>query len=296
MARDDSAAHIMRLKYSKLCTFIIIIVNLVLVYCTWKLFIDDSIRTRWPLSSSLAVASDGQSASLVARNRDRLATANRHIKKALTIVFRDVFHFDNDLKESIDSLLNVIPNVQILVVYDDEPYPPLSFVDNYTVTRPNVRFINLGFDIWKSAQAMSPLVHIKTKYVLFMPDSVRVGGRSILQKMLREIEANVGAGEATKLDGGSDGGDDDDDETTASRKIVAVPFASNVKTIGNCCSLQLDFPNWTIEYSVQNGTTNCDMVSGRRVCEIAILFMRWPFIQPLACHAFVNYVNGWTEH
>lgn len=242
---------------------------MILVYCTWKLFIADSnIQTRWPISS--VVVDEAQSPAV--RARDRLASANKHIKKAITIVFRDVFHFDNDLKDSIDSILNIISNVQILVVHDDEPYPPLSFVDNYTVTRPNVKFINLGFDIWKSARTLTPIFNIKTKYVLFMPDSVRISGRSIIQKMLREIETAIADGsQVINANEARNAGpirmgarvDVDDSVAGASRKIVVVPFASNVKTMGNCCSIQLDFPNWTIEYSVQNGTTNCDMV---RVC------------------------------
>lgn len=243
----------MRLKYSKLCTFIIIIVNFVLAYFTWKLFIVDNLPTSFV---SIPLSEQQQQA----KPQSRIQTANKHIKKALTIIFRDVFHFDNDLKESIDSILNLIPNVQILVIYDEEPYPPLQFVSNYTVTRINVKFINLGFDIHKSVRTLAPILQIKTKYVLFMPDSVRIGGRSIIQKMLREIEKNMNtisdnAGPNQLTDETAVG-----TATMASRKIVAVPFASNVKTIGNCYSIQLDFPNWTIEYSVKNGSTNCDMV------------------------------------
>lgn len=247
----------MRLKYSKLCTFLIIIVNIVLVYCTWKLFIVEN----WQ-----AALGPGGAFTERAKPRDRIQSTNRHIKKAITVIFRDFYHFDNDLKESIDSLLNLVSNVQILVVYDDEPYPPLSFEANYTATRPNVKFINLAFDVTKSARALSPVSQIKTKYVLLMPDSVRIGGRSIIQKMLREIERMDELDDGQRSQGNlgpSQGGRDKEEVATAvaTRKIVAVPFASNVKTIGNCCSIQLDFPNWTIEYSVKNGTTNCDMVS-----------------------------------
>lgn len=247
----------MRLKYSKLCTFIIMIVNFVLAYFTWKLFIVDNLPTSFV---SIPLSEQQQQA----KPQSRAQAVNKRIKKALTIIFRDVFHFDNDLKESIDSVLNLILNVQILVqiliIYDEEPYPPLQFVSNYTVTRTNVKFINLGFDIHKSVRTLAPILQIKTKYVLFMPDSVRIGGRSIIQKMLREIEKNINtisdnAGPNQLTDETAIG-----TATVASRKIVAVPFASNVKTIGNCYSIQLDFPNWTIEYSVKNGTTNCDMV------------------------------------
>lgn len=88
--------------------------------------------------------------------------------------------------------------------------------------------------------------------------------------MLREIEKNV----HTNSGNGSLGTNQlkmkrYDEGTTgtaavASREMVAVPFAWNVKTIGNFYldfySIQLNFPNWIIEYSFKNGTTNCDMI------------------------------------
>lgn len=225
----------MRFKYSRILAFLVFVINAILLYYTWKLFLKDK--------------SSGYDPSTVTektiRQKDRIQTTNRHIKKTITIVFRDFYHFENDLQHSIDSILNLIPNVQIVVVYDTEPYPPMSFVANYTAIHPNVKFVNMQFDVKKTARALSPTFQWKTKYALFVPDSVRLGGRTILQKMLKEIERGVTSSENSE---------------SILRKIVVIPFASNVKTMGFCGRIKMDLVNWTMEYAVKNGTDNCDMV------------------------------------
>lgn len=255
----------MRLKYSKLITFIVFVINAILLYYTWKLFLSDS--------NSEALGYDAPTATdKIVRQKDRIQSANRHIKKAITIVFRDFYHFENDLQHSIESILNLIPNVQIVVVYDTEPYPPMTFVANYTTIHSNVKFINLSFDVKKTAKALSPVFQMKTKYALFIPDSVRLGGRTILQKMLKEIE-RIEKGDA---DGGKDkiserGSSASSSSKSIIRRIVVIPFASNVKTMGNCCRIKMDLANWTMEYGVKNGTDNCDMVNLVETCEIIFL-------------------------
>lgn len=267
---------IMHLKYTKLFTFFIIVINTILVYYTWKLF----------LSNSNDLRAQDTSVSDEKRQKDRVQTLNKHVKKAITIIFRDFYNFENDLQHSIENILNLIPNVQILVIYDVEPYPPLNFIRNLTATRTNVKFINLSFDIHKSAKALSPIFQIKTKYVLFMPDSIRLGSRTIIQKILKEMEketqaiagkfissGNVNRVESTDVksnlitaatsSSNSKNNNIDSINKQSTRKILIIPFASNVKTMANCCSIKLDFSNWTMQYSVKNGTTHCDMV--RRV-------------------------------
>lgn len=240
------------MKYSKLLTFIVFVINAILLYYTWQLFLSDK--------NSETLGYDGQSASeKIVRQKDRIQSTNRHIKKTITIVFRDFYHFENDLQHSIDSVLNLIPNVQIVVVYDNEPYPPMTFITNYTAIHSNVKFINLSFDVKKTAKALSPVFQMKTKYALFMPDSVRLGGRTIVQKMLKEIE-KIENNDADRKKQKMSGGSVDVSIRTSIRKLVVIPFASNVKTMGNCCRIKMDLANWTMEYSVKNGTDNCDMV------------------------------------
>lgn len=242
----------MRLKFSKIFTFLIIAFNVFLVYYTWKIFIGKTIGKSIKFSNTNIAISP---VTEKPKPKDRIQSTNKHIKKTITIIFRDFYHFENDLKLSIESIVSLIPNVQILVIYDDEPYPPMEYLTNYTV-RHNVKLIRLGFDINKTAKLMSPIFQIRTKYVLILPDSVRLGGRSILQKMLKEI----GSGE-THADNVSEKTNRKENSMSGPRNMVVIPFASNVRDFSNCCGIQIDFVNWTIEYSVKNGSSNCDMVS-----------------------------------
>lgn len=184
----------------------------------------------------------------------------------ITILFRDVYYFDSDLRASIDSVLSLIPSIHVVVVYDGEPYPPLDYVSNYT-TKNNVHFINTEFDVHRTAKSMSPMHLVKTRYTLLMPDSVRLGGRSIIQKMLREIERDdVGITFAAlpitreKADAESNDRKEGLSGEKRALRMLVVPFSSNIRGYTSCCSLSLDFSNWTLEYSVRNGTDNCDLV------------------------------------
>ncbi|XP_031620717.1 fukutin-related protein isoform X2 [Contarinia nasturtii] len=245
-----------RLKYAKLLTILVFIVNVILFLYTWKWFVSESNNYSTTVQTKLL------------KIKDRAHSTNKHIKKLITIVFRDFYHFENDLQHSIDSILNQIPNIQIMVLYEDEPYPPLNFVKNYTATHSNVKFINLNFDIRKTSKALSPLSQIRTKYVLFTPDSFRFGGRAIIQKILAEIEKksnrkNVANSRNTDIDASSSDQNINIDSLAKndnSKSIIIIPFVSNVASMSNCCRINIDIANWTMEYiSIKNSIHQCDM-------------------------------------
>ncbi|KAG4076969.1 hypothetical protein HA402_015956 [Bradysia odoriphaga] len=240
----------MRLKYSKLCTFLIIAFNIFLCYYIWKLFIGKTIGKSMKFPNAYNAITP---VTEKPKPKDRIQSTNKHIKKTITIIFRDFYHFENDLKLSIESIVTLIPNVQILVIYDEEPYPPMDYLANYTV-RNNVKLIRLGFDINKTAKLMSPIFQIRTKYVLILPDSVRLGGRSIIQKMLKEMGSVEGRTESDSEKTGKK-----ENTVRGPKSMVVVPFSSNVREFSNCCSINIDFINWSIEYGVKNRSTNCDM-------------------------------------
>lgn len=266
----------MRLKYSKLCTLLIIAFNIFLVYYTWKLFIGKTIGKSMKFANTNPIAPVTEKP----KPKDRIQSTNKHIKKTITVIFRDFYHFENDLKLSIESIVTLIPNVQILVIYDEEPYPPMDYLTNYTV-RNNVKLIRLGFDINKTAKLMSPIFQIRTKYVLILPDSVRLGGRSIIQKMLKEM-GNV----ESHADSANEKTSKKENSVRGPRNMVVIPFASNVRDFSNCCSIKIDLANWTIEYSVKNGSTNCDMVSSLKLflCKKCVDDFNLISVSSKACH------------
>lgn len=184
--------------------------------------------------------------------RDRIQEANKFLRKSITIVFRDFYHFDNDLKSCIDHLLNLIPDLRILVISDELPYPPMniftsSLPSNQTATgssliyKENVQFFNLDVDFSQTASDKNPLNHIHTKYVLFLPDGFRLSnGRQLFQRLVKSVGQNI--------------------RDKIQRRIVVVPFMSNHKDINYCFQINSDIPNWSLEYEVKNTTKTCNMV------------------------------------
>ncbi|XP_055920755.1 ribitol 5-phosphate transferase FKRP [Eupeodes corollae] len=253
---------IMRLRHAKLIIILIVLANLVLFYYTWKSVLWKSIVDPGDESGNNQL----QKSKTPQTAKDKIKTANKHIRKSITIVFRTFYTFENDIKASIDSILEIVPNIPILVVQDTLPYPPVTYETN--LTEPStVRFLNLGFDIQKSSKEMNPLLAIKTKYVLFMPDSVRLNNKNLLQKILKEINnshreqvdgvGKVGVGGGGGGGGNGGGGIVDSDDIV--RRVVIVPFAGNIKSFSSCTQVNLDLPNWTIQYIAVNSSDKCDL-------------------------------------
>lgn len=237
----------MRIRISKCASVSIVFINLLLFFVSWKYFIASE---NSPDHNSLQGPSVLKSTT---KPRDRIQDANKYLRKSLTIVFRDFYHFDNDLKTSIDHLLNLIPDLRIIIVSDELPYPPMnifasSLPSNHTpsgtslIYRENVQFFNLEVDSTKTASERNPLNYIQTKYILFMPDGFRLSnGRQLFQRLIKSFGHNL--------------------RDKSQRKILVVPFVSNHKVINYCFQINADIPNWTLEYEVKNTTKNCNMVN-----------------------------------
>lgn len=283
----------MRLKFTKLLTLCLFAANLCLVYFTHKYFAGDSGGPR-SHHDTIAVVSPKP-----LKPRDRIQSANRHIKKMVTIVFRDVYFFDNDIQASIESILALIPSIQIIVIYDEEPYPPLEFVANLTA-RSNVQFVSSAFDVQKTGQTASPLNLIRSRYVLLVPDAFRLGGRSILQKILKEIDRDVYESPPPsalrmmkRSEGSVDGGVISSISTVTQpplklprrrvpiKRMLYVPFGNNVRHYASCCRMYLGIANWTLEYAHGNGTIGCDMYTQKHGIFIETSLLR-DMAEPLA--------------
>ncbi|KNC25593.1 hypothetical protein FF38_05803 [Lucilia cuprina] len=263
---------IMRLRHAKLIVLLIVIANLILFYYSWKSTLWKNIAASLTLPSMESYdllknpSQQHQQQHVEKSPKEKARNAFKHIRKSMTIVFRNFYTFENDIKDSIDSILDVIPNMPIIVFQEGLAYPPLMYQRNSSSLKGeesnSVRFINLGFDILKPIQELNPLSTIHTKYALFMPDSVRLTSKNLLQKILREINTNT-------WDKDKDGGGSQTavrraklspplEETV--RRMIIVPFAGNLKSFVGCLQIVLDLPNWTIQYVAVNSTSDkCDL-------------------------------------
>ncbi|XP_058976576.1 ribitol 5-phosphate transferase FKRP-like [Musca domestica] len=252
---------IMRLRHAKLIVVLIVIANLILFYYSWKSTLWKNIAASLTLPSleTYDLLKKPSQAHVEKSPKEKARNAFKHIRKSITIVFRTFYTFENDIKDSIDSILDVIPNMPIVVYLEGIPYPPLVYQRNNTAggQETSVRFVNLGFDLVKPVHELNPLSAVHTKYALFMPDSVRLSSKNLLQKILREINTNSWENKDAKAVLKSKSMIAPEEVV---RRVIIVPFAGNLKSFVGCIQITLDLPNWTIQYTAVNSTSDkCDL-------------------------------------
>lgn len=208
-------------------TILIILVNIFLVCLFYKLFYPWKESTVAPITVIPAPQPS--------------KAPNRHITKMITIVLRQFENFENDVAPTLQSILTLLPNIQIVVVSDSSPYPPFEFTVPNT-TLKNVKVVNLEVNLLSSPKESDPLSHIKTKYVLFVPDSMRITSRQNIQHMLNYI-------------------------TKHPKENVVAPFSS-VKFL-NCQKLDLNLKEWSLKYEQIKQDSNCDAVVGKHALLMA---------------------------
>lgn len=162
--------------------------------------------------------------------------SSKHVSKLVTVVIRDFELNENDLSGTIQSFLNVFPSIQVLLVSNGLPYPPLEIL--YSNSTPkNLRLLNLENDFYSSYANNYPLSLIKTKYVLFVPDSTRVANRQAVSLMLNELQKSPNV-------------------------LIASQF-SNRKNL-TCLDVEMNQREWTVKYKNIQGAL-CDAVVGKHV-------------------------------
>ncbi|XP_050674730.1 ribitol 5-phosphate transferase FKRP [Leptidea sinapis] len=177
----------------------------------------------------------------------------RHLSKLVTIVFRQYEEFENDIAESIQSLVALYPNIPIVVFSQSQQYPPFQFsVPNITLR--NVKFVSLDFKLDASPRQLKPLSYISTEYVLFAPDSIRIS-RRVFQLAL----------------------------TTASKE----PSLGVVIGVGSthvvCQQVSWNYMEWTLQYSKDASGKLCDAVQGQHATLLKTSLLHTlpePFLMP----------------
>lgn len=243
----------MRIRISRFATISLVILNFLLILISLKYFLssEKSLQrnTSDPHTEKLELITTTKS------SKNRLHELKKYLQKSLTVVLRDFFHFDNDLKSGIEHLLNFLPDLKILIISEQVAYPPLNIfkqsTSNQTINastlifKDNVQFLTLNLDLTRKASENNPLNYIQTKYVLFLPDNFKLANaRHLFQRLINSIEDEY----VTK-------------NNKNPRKILIIPFKSNQKVINYCFEVNVDVPNWTLEYLVKsNRTVDCDLV------------------------------------
>lgn len=216
----------MRIKFAKFVAFFIVFVNIIVVYFTLKLFL------------SFSSGNVPNTPAVIVKKNSVAKPTLKHFHKFVSIVIREFELHDNDVTQTVKSFISIFPNVQVYIICDILPYPPLelTFWNN---SIKNVKVISLAPNLRLAFIEQYPLVYIKTKYVLFVPDSTRLVNRQGLQSLLSELTKNP---------------------------EIAVAAAIGYKTNLNCLTVNASSKTWSLKYeSNQDINGLCDTVVGKHV-------------------------------
>ncbi|KAL3288859.1 hypothetical protein HHI36_003306 [Cryptolaemus montrouzieri] len=108
----------MILKCSKLIAFIVIFINIGLVYYSLRLF-----SYHHKIDSHTSIV---QHHSSKIKSLNSYEATDKYISKLVTVIIREFETHENDVSATIDSILKISPNIKIFILYDKIPYPPLN--------------------------------------------------------------------------------------------------------------------------------------------------------------------------
>ncbi|XP_072390310.1 ribitol 5-phosphate transferase FKRP [Diabrotica undecimpunctata] len=161
----------------------------------------------------------------------------KRLNELVTVILRDFELHENDVTLTLHSFTNAFMRMQIFLMYDELPYPPLDIVLTNN-TLPHIKFIKLSPDLRSSFVDNYPISEIKSKYVLFVPDSTRVSSRQSLQLMVNALSKHPGS-------------------------IVAAVVKNHRQTL-SCLNVNINIREWNLQFDFIKSMT-CDAVTGKHV-------------------------------
>ncbi|XP_014243601.1 fukutin-related protein [Cimex lectularius] len=219
----------MRIRFAKLLALSVVLLNVVAFYFVWVL-----LKSQNELAG-VSTGQYGQSTTVQKRVKaKRPPTMNDVVQKNITIVIRGFENFENDIPNTVRSITSTYPKINILIVTDSPPYPPLLFNTSNTLFQ-NVRHVYLQSSLNNSFESRTPVFQLKGDYVLFMPDSARIHTKKTLEKMFKTIDEGK-------------------------NEIVAATFKAT-KPVG-CLNTHINPKEWIIQFEESNDD-KCDFVKGK---------------------------------
>ncbi|XP_053203351.1 ribitol 5-phosphate transferase FKRP-like [Panonychus citri] len=138
----------------KKLTFLFFIANLILIFQMY-LFISNECEPAFPIHLTTA-------------NRQSISPSTLHYH--LTLVIFEFETFSHDLNSTLSTFCALHSMVKVLIVSNERPYPPLQLP---AIETCNIHLIITRPDVISKWQENDPLTHIKTDYVLIVPQSLK---------------------------------------------------------------------------------------------------------------------------
>ena len=192
---------------------------------------------------------------------------NADLADLVTFVIVDFESFENDVPETVDEICSQTNNINILLITDKLPYPPLQF--KRPVENCHVKIVTTSPDPSKDLFDTRPEFAIGTEYVLVIPDSTRISSQLLLASLkISHIQP---------------------------KQIIAIPVIHSNDLIDyyyHCYRLDVDLRRWTLRYEIlKNEHRRCDALDG----EFAFLIKKTdlqqfnqPFAKPFPLSLFIQ--------
>lgn len=182
-----------------------------------------------------------------------------HLNDNIVIVIREFEYFENDIVNTITSILRILPRVKIFIISDNLPYPPI-LVDEY---QKNVKIISLKSFINQPFELQHPLHVIEMDHIFIFPDSVILENVTQISQMLEVHYHNP-------------------------TKIIA---ASIKDEESHCLSLNVSLRYWTMKYQKKVDSYTCNALQGTHILLVTkslLMHLGFPFSKPFSTSLYIQ--------
>ncbi|GIX93773.1 fukutin-related protein [Caerostris darwini] len=247
----------MRILPWKVLMIAAFLTNLMIAGVIWS-YIDfqcDCSNIKWKHSSYISSTLEKHKEELHIKNDTETELSNK-----IAIVIRDFEFFENDVPETVNSILSVLPSVKIYIITHHNPYPPLELSEEY---KQNVQLINLKPSLSRSADSPDPLNVINKEHILIFPDSVRLNKMSQIFNMLEQHYKDPNMIIAAAVEG----------------------------TDSICLALNISLRYWTMKYGKTPPNSICNALEGNHILLVTkslLLHLAFPFAEPFSTSLFIQ--------
>ncbi|XP_002734292.1 ribitol 5-phosphate transferase FKRP-like [Saccoglossus kowalevskii] len=185
------------------------------------------------------------------------------LSQRVTVVFREYEDFDNLIPKSVESILRTFSRLNILIVADSQPYPPLKLP---TESRETVQLVTLAAEPDQPPSHSNPERFINTEYVLFLPDGV-ILTPYVLEKMIDKFESINFIDNKIRL------------------IAVKIVNRNSDELQHSCFSLKVNLQKWMTQSDYIMTSNICDSVSGSHAVLIRssdLHNLSYPYTRPIS--------------
>ncbi|XP_071169079.1 ribitol 5-phosphate transferase FKRP-like [Mytilus edulis] len=172
----------------------------------------------------------------------------------ITIIIREFEDFENNLEDDIKHYNQIFGlKIDILIIVDNKPYPPLKL--NLT---ENVKLLRLAFDLDIPSGSENIIANIRTKTVLFVTDGCRIANMSNFKLALQKF--------------------------TSQNLVKAYAIQTGIGKL-SCPGIQIDRKRWTVKIEDFTGNEGlCDFIDGDQAMLMKtkdLIKLASPFTRPV---------------